>query len=123
MISNINRQKPKSFFPEESKIITIEFTPRKHLEDIEYSYSQPKFRFFDEVAIKDEWQYYFQQNLDLWRCCHKYHICAMELAPRLTASGRLIEPPCWKYGISYPGKTIETEWFEEEELMFFVEIN
>jgi hypothetical protein len=72
----------------ERQLITIEFSPKIHPNETEYSYQQPKFVFTDQVTrITDA-------------SPAPLTICGMELVESKTNSGQLLNQPYWKYLIN-----------------------
>ena len=53
---------------DEEILITIEFTPPIQSFDVEYSYSQPRFRFGDMVATKQQWEHCLLHHLNPDTC-------------------------------------------------------
>ena len=72
----------------ERPIITIEFYPKIHPSETEYSYEHPRFVFGDRVILKNE----YPQT--------EYIVVGMELIESKTPSGQLLYQPYWKYKIS-----------------------
>ena len=75
-------------FSGERSLITIEFAPRIHPEENQYSYEHPRFVFGDRVTSINE-----DPEIE-------YTVCALELIESKTPSGRLLAQPRWKYKIT-----------------------
>ena len=100
--------------PEETQLITIEFTP---VQDEEDSCPQPKFIFGDRVVTKEQGEYCQSKGISVPSILFMT-ICAIELVQSLTSSGKLLSKPRWKYGIRSTLGTRELIWFEESDLFF-----
>lgn len=72
----------------ERPLITIEFAPKIHPDETEYSYKHPQFVFGDCVILKNEYPQ------------REYNVVGMELIESKTSSGRLLSQPRWKYKVS-----------------------
>ena len=86
---------------EERQLITIEFAPKIHPNETEYSYSQPQFVFGEQVTRITGT---FPRPMT---------ICGMELVESKTNSGQLINQPYWKYLVN-DGQ--QKTWFSESAL-------
>ena len=82
----------------ELTLITIEFAPDIHPDEIEYNYPHPQFVFSDEVINK------FNPSKVLT-------ICALELIEHKTPSGKLLYQPCWRYKVN------GGNWYDESVLI------
>ena len=102
---------------DEEILITIEFTPPIQSFDVEYSYSQPRFRFGDMVATKQQWEHCILHHLNPDTNLDLFRICGMELVDSLSPSEELLSQPYWQYGIRCTHGTNELIWFEEEALV------
>ena len=74
----------------EKELITIEFAPKIHEDETEYTYKHPQFVFGEEVEVKGSFSY----------PAITYKVCALELLESKTPSGKLLNQPSWKYKIS-----------------------
>ena len=102
---------------DEEILITIEFTPPIQSFDVEYSYSQPRFRFGDMVATKQQWEHCLLNHLNPDTELDLFRICAMELVDSLSPSEELLSQPYWQYGIRCQHGTQELVWLEEVALV------
>lgn len=93
---------------EECPLITIEFFPKVHPDETEYSHPHPRFVFGDRVTPINEYP------------AIKYKVCALELIESKTPSGRLLNQPYWKYKISNE-ETKTSYWKEESALVCWKE--
>ncbi len=91
-----------SFAGIERPLITIEFAPKIHPLETEYSYEHPQFVFGDCVTLKNEYPE------------TEYTVCALELIESKTPSGMLLNQPYWKYKITNGEVS-----FEKEETALF----
>jgi hypothetical protein len=87
----------------ERQLITIEFAPKIHPTETEYSYSQPLFVFGERVIPRSH----------LGSDNAPSTICAMELVEFKTPSGRLLNQPYWKYKVNNGQEQI---WLNESAL-------
>lgn len=86
----------------ERPLITIEFAPDIHPDEIDYSYPHPLFVFGDFVTTTEAYP------------VNKYKVCALELIESKTTSGRLLNQPYWKYKINNGERSY---WKEESALV------
>ncbi|NJO97730.1 MAG: hypothetical protein HC764_18470 [Pleurocapsa sp. CRU_1_2] len=70
------------------QLITIEFAPKIHPTETEYTYEHPQFVFGDRVIITN----HFPEL--------EFIVCALELIESKTPSGKLLNQPRWKYKVS-----------------------
>ena len=84
-------------FTQERPLITIEFAPKIHPSETEYSYEHPQFVFGDRVILANEYPE------------TEYSVYALELIESKTPSGKLLSQPRWKYKISNGGVCFEKE--------------
>ncbi len=68
------------------QLITIEFAPKIHSEETEYSYTQPLFVFGEQVI-----------NRSHLTISTPLTVYGMELVESKTPSGKLLNQPYWKY--------------------------
>jgi hypothetical protein len=92
---------PSTVQTSEQQLITIEFAPKIHPGEIDYSYSQPQFVFGEQVTRITG------------TSPAPMTICGMELVESKTPSGQLLNQPYWKY-LVYDGQ--EKLWLDESAL-------
>jgi hypothetical protein len=102
--------------PEVEQRIRIEFAPRMHHLD-DYAIPEPAFTFCEEVAVREQYDYCLQNNIDCSEELDVFRICALELVESRSKGGVLTDAPHWLYGIRYARGTRELIWFEEDELV------
>nr|MBW4532581.1 hypothetical protein [Pleurocapsa minor HA4230-MV1] len=97
----ITEKSSVSLANKERQLITIEFAPKIHPNETEYSYSQPNFVFGEQVTRVTG------------TSSRPSTVCGMELVESKTPSGQLINQPYWKYLIN-DGQ--QKTWFSESAL-------
>ena len=75
----------------ERLLITIEFAPKIHKDETEFTYEHPQFTFGDRVTIGGT-SFHYPPEV--------FTVCALELIESKTPSGRLLSQPHWKYKIT-----------------------
>ena len=80
-----------SLVNKERTLITIEFAPKIHRDETEYTYEHPRFVFGERVTIGGT-SFHYPPIV--------FTVCALELLESKTQSGRLLNQPHWKYKVT-----------------------